>query len=59
MKKLINFKFKELVDLIQSYADKECEGNFSLAVRVLIKKGLGNYTAEKQGDSHLQKDLLK
>ena len=59
MKKLINFKFKELIESIQYYANKECEGNFSLAVRVLIKKGLVNYSAEKQGDSHLQKDLLK
>ena len=40
MKKLINFK--SLGEKIQSYADEHCEGNFSLAVRVLIKKGLDN-----------------
>lgn len=40
MKKLINFK--DLAKSIKDYADKNCEGNFSLAVRVLIKKGLGN-----------------
>lgn len=40
MKKLI--EFKSLVKEIQEYADKYCEGNFSLAVRVLVKKGLEN-----------------
>mgnify|MGYP000353766855 CR=1 FL=1 len=38
MKKLINFH--SLHESIQNYADKHCEGNFSMAVRVLIKKGL-------------------
>lgn len=38
MKKLINFKGLER--LIQDYADEQCEGNFNLAVRVLIRKGL-------------------
>lgn len=42
MKKLINFKFSKLVSDIQEYADEHCEGNFSLAVRTLIKKGLIN-----------------
>ena len=40
MKKLINFH--NLHKLIQEYADKNCEGNFSMAVRVLIQKGLSN-----------------
>lgn len=38
MKKLIDFK--NMVKDIQTYADEHCEGNFNLAVRVLIKKGL-------------------
>lgn len=38
MRKLIDFK--ELKDLIQEYADEHYEGNFNLAVRKLIKKGL-------------------
>ena len=38
MKKLINFK--SLVSAIQEYADEHYEGNFSLAVRSLIAKGL-------------------
>ena len=40
MKKLINFK--QIGKSIQAYADEHCEGNFSLAVRVLIKKGLSS-----------------
>ena len=40
MKKLINFK--DVGELIEKYADEHCEGNFSLAVRILIKKGLVN-----------------
>jgi hypothetical protein len=40
MKKLINFK--NMVNVIQEYADVHCEGNFSLAVRQLILKGLRN-----------------
>ena len=38
MKKLIDFK--ALQKEIQAYADKYCEGNFNLAVRILIKKAL-------------------
>tara|TARA_R110000851_G_scaffold171307_1_gene317598 strand:+ start:178 stop:300 length:123 start_codon:yes stop_codon:yes gene_type:complete len=38
MKKLIEFKEMQLS--IQEYADLFCEGNFSLAVRQLIAKGL-------------------
>ena len=38
MKKLIDFK--ELWQAVQDYADINCEGNFSLASRQLIKKGL-------------------
>lgn len=38
MKKLI--EFKGLVRIIKEYADANCEGNFSLAVRQLIEKGL-------------------
>lgn len=37
---LINFK--DLKQQIKDYADKYCEGNFNLAVRQLIKKGLEN-----------------
>ena len=38
MKKLINFK--DLREAIQDYADKHCEGNYSLAVRELVRAGL-------------------
>lgn len=38
MRKLIDFK--ELEDKIKLYADEHCEGNFNMAVRMLIKKGL-------------------
>ncbi len=38
MKKLIDFK--ELVASVQVYADSNCEGNFSMAVRTLIKRAL-------------------
>ena len=38
MKKLI--EFKNMQEAIQEYADLFCEGNFSLAVRQLINKGL-------------------
>lgn len=38
MKKLIDFHNHQKA--IQEYADKYCEGNFSMAVRLLIKKGL-------------------
>lgn len=38
MKKLIDFGVLEV--FIQVYADEHCEGNFSMAVRQLIKKGL-------------------
>ncbi len=40
MKKLI--EFKGLDKAIQEYADLFCEGNFSLAVRQLINKGLSD-----------------
>ena len=40
MKRLI--EFKDLYDRVKLYADEKCEGNFSLAVRELIRKGLGN-----------------
>ena len=45
MKKLI--EFKNLIKPVQDYADEYHEGNFSLAVRVLINKGLS--TLIKQG----------
>ena len=32
--------FKSLKEEIKKYADEHCEGNFSLAVRALITKGL-------------------
>ena len=38
MKKLIDFKL--LGEQVQKYADENHEGNFSLAVRTLIKRGL-------------------
>lgn len=38
MKKLIDFK--SLTKEIQAYADEHFEGNFSLAVRSLVSKGL-------------------
>ena len=38
VKKAIDFKESEI--LIQQYADKYCEGNFSMAVRILIKIAL-------------------
>jgi hypothetical protein len=38
MKKVIDFK--ALTVAIQKYADENYEGNFSLAVRSLIAKGL-------------------
>lgn len=38
MKKLIDFKGMELA--IQEYADLFCEGNFSMAVRQLVAKGI-------------------
>lgn len=40
MRKLI--EFKGLVVRIQDYANKHCEGNFSLAVRHLVRVGLRN-----------------
>ena len=40
MRKLIDFK--DLLSQIQDYADEHHEGNFNLAVRKLIKKGLCN-----------------
>lgn len=38
MNKLINFKNMHVE--IQKYADDNCEGNFSMAVRTLIKIAL-------------------
>lgn len=38
MKRLI--EFKDLYESVKSYADENCEGNFNLAVRELIRKGL-------------------
>ena len=40
MKKVIDFK--KLAVEIQAYADSNCEGNFSLAVRMLVRKALNN-----------------
>jgi len=57
MKKLINFK--DLEKSIRAYADEHCEGNFSLAVRMLAKKGLSKVKPVQEGDAHLQDDLLK
>jgi len=38
VRKLIDFK--DLKDSIQAYANEHTEGNFNMAVRKLIKKGL-------------------
>ena len=38
--KLINFKNEGLVIAIQAYADTHTEGNFSMAVRELLKTTL-------------------
>ena len=41
MKKKISLDLEQAVKIaIQEYADLFCEGNFSMAVRQLIKKGL-------------------
>ena len=40
MKKLISFKSMQLVRDIQDYANEHLEGNFTLAVVQLCKKGL-------------------
>ena len=40
MKKLIDFT--GLMKDIKDYADEHYEGNFSMAVRALIKRGLDN-----------------
>ena len=40
MKKLINFKRMQLVRDIQDYANEHFEGNFTLAVVQLCKKGI-------------------
>ena len=42
MKKLIDFKDENLVKCIQAYADKFCEGNFNMAVRMLTTQALGS-----------------
>ena len=38
--KLINFKSDDLIVAIQYYADENCEGNFNLAVRELLRARL-------------------
>lgn len=40
MSKPVLIDFKELKKEIQKYADEECEGNFNLAVRRLVKTAL-------------------
>ena len=50
MKKLIDFKTANLVDSIQKYADKFCEGNFNMAVRMLTKNAL----TEEQENAELR-----
>lgn len=44
MKKAIDFK--EIEERIQAYADLHCEGNFSMAVRKLVKIGLSAVEGE-------------
>lgn len=46
MKKLIDFK--KLLLPVKDYADKYHEGNFNLAVRVLVREGL-SVALRKQG----------
>jgi len=41
MKKLIDLP-ENLIDLIQEFADKNCEGNFSMAVRMILLKGVND-----------------
>jgi len=38
MKKWIDLK--SLYETVKQYADENCEGNFNMAVRQLVKKGL-------------------
>jgi len=38
MKRLIDFK--DLYKEVKRYADEHCDGNFTFAVRQLIRKGL-------------------
>jgi len=45
MKKLIDFQ--EMWKTVQHYADKNCEGNFNMAVRKLVKEGLKNAEHDK------------
>ena len=47
MKKLINFKSMQLVRDIQDYANEHLEGNFTLAVVQLCRKGLESLKSEK------------
>lgn len=36
----ILIEFKDLHEIVKKYAKDNCEGNFNLAVRELIRKGL-------------------
>jgi len=45
MRRLIDFK--DMIDSIKKYADENCEGNFNMAVRQLIKKGLCSDNMQK------------
>ena len=50
MKKLIDFKGAPLVEAIQEYADKFCEGNFNMAVRMLTTNALAEIARLEQGE---------
>ena len=38
--KRVLVNFGDLKEIVQEYADKHCDGNFNMAVRQLIRKGL-------------------
>lgn len=59
MKKLIDFKDKKFEKLIQNHADDCCEGNFSMAVRQLIVKGLEDQMCLKSVMSNLPPAAIK
>lgn len=52
MKKLI--EFGELTEEIQQYANEEYEGNFTMAVRILLKKALISHEMKRghQDEDH-------
>tara|TARA_R110000751_G_scaffold174159_1_gene280539 strand:- start:48 stop:548 length:501 start_codon:yes stop_codon:yes gene_type:complete len=57
MKKLIDFK--SLTSEIQAYADLHFEGNFSLAVRALIREGFRQMSAEDKFNKIVEEFKIK